>query len=176
MRECDGMLGVIRSMSELRFGELMRVYEQSNLEKGRQNWLYETKARQVALAEQDFYDYLRQCFFAISGAVYFVWQVTGHYVSALRLEPWKDGLLLTGLETSPGQRGKGYASELLQSVQAYLEQQGAFMLYSHINKRNAASIAVHEKCGFRKLYDHAVYVDGSVDSISATYIFVRKTE
>lgn len=165
------MLVVISSVRELRFGELMGVYAESNLVLGRRQWPHETQDRQLALAEQDFYDYLRRCFFKIPGAVYCVWQEAGHYVSALRLEPWKDGLLLTGLETAPEQRGKGYACDLIRGVQAYLAQQGTVRLYSHISKRNDASIGVHEKCGFRKLSDHAAYNDGSVDMKARTYIY-----
>lgn len=167
------MLIVIRCMRDLQFGELMKVYRQGNLENGRENWPYETSVRQLALAEQDFYDYLRQCFYTHPGAVYCVWQESGHYVSALRLEPWKDGLLLTGLETAPEQRRKGYAYHLIRSVQAHLAQQGAVRLYSHINKHNMASIAVHEKCGFKKVLDHAVYIDGSVDRKSSTYLYEK---
>ena len=165
------MLVVISSMRELRFGELMSVYEQSNQELGHRQWSHETRDRQLALAEQNFYDYLRQCFFRISGAVYCIWLEGGHYVSALRLEPWKDGLLLTGLETAPAQRKKGYALDLLWSVQVYLVQRGTVRLYSHISNRNAASIAVHEKCGFRKLSDYAAYIDGSADVKAGTYIY-----
>jgi RimJ/RimL family protein N-acetyltransferase len=166
----EWMLVVISNLRELRFGELMEVYKCSNQENGKQNWPDETLERQLALAEQDFYDYLRQCFFKITGAVYCVWRVSGHYVSALRLEPWKDGLLLTGLETAPEQRGKGYAYDLIRAVQTHLAQQGTVTLYSHINNHNTASIAVHEKCGFRKLLDHATYLDGTVDCHSGTYI------
>ena len=165
------MLVVIGSMRELRFGELMQVYGESNLEKGRRCWLYETEDRQLALAEQDLYDYLRQCIFAVPDAALCVWQESGHYVSALRLEPWKDGLLLTGLETAPERRGKGYARALIRAVQGYLVQQGKGKLYSHINKSNTASICVHEKCGFRRIYDYAAYVDGSVDRASKTYLW-----
>lgn len=163
------MLIVVRSMRDLLVGQIMAVYEQSNLEQGRRRWPNEPEGRQLALAEQDFFDYLRQCFFTLPGAVVCVWQVDGRYASALRLEPWKDGLLLTGLETAPSQRGKGYACALIRAVQANLSKRGEVKLYCHISKENAASIAVHEKCGFRRIHDYAVYLDGSVDTRSVTY-------
>lgn len=165
------MLVVIRSMRDLLFGQIMAVYEQSHLEQGRQQWPDEAEGRQLALAEQAFFDYLRQCFFTLPGATICVWQVDGRYVSALRLEPWKDGLLLTGLETAPEQQGKGYACDLIRGVQGYLAQQGTVRLYSHINKHNKASIAVHKKCGFKKILDHANFLDGSIDCYSGTYIY-----
>lgn len=165
------MLVVIRSMRDLRFGELMRVYEQSNLEQGRLKWPDEPEGQQMAQAEQDIYGYLRQCLFTLPGAAVCVWQVEGQYVSALRLEPWKNGMLLTGLETAMDQRGKGYANALIRAVQEQLAQQGKVRLYSHIRKVNAASIHVHEKCGFRLFRDHAVFLDGSVDRRSSTYIY-----
>ena len=165
------MLIVVRSMRDLLFGQIMAVYEQGNLEQGRRKWPDEPEGRQLALAEQDFFDYLRQCFFTLPGAVICTWQVEGRHVSALRLEHWKDGVLLTGLETAPDQRGKGYACALIRAVQDYLSQQGKGRVYSHISKGNAASIHVHEKCGFRKIYDHAVLLDGSVNRKYTTYIY-----
>ena len=41
-------------------------------------------------------------------------------------------------------------------------------IYSHVGKRNAASLAVHEKCGFYQISDTAAYIDGSVDSKAYT--------
>lgn len=165
------MLKVIRSMRELEFGQLMNVYAETNIEHAQQNWPDQPDGYRLALAEQDFYDYLRHCFFTVPGAVYCVWLVNGEYVSALRLEPWRDGALLEALETALPQRKQGYAQALVCSVQIYLREQGAVGLYSHISKRNTASIAVHEKCGFRKIHDYAAYLDGSVDRHSATYIY-----
>lgn len=165
------MLTVIGSMRELRFGRLMDVYAQTNRETARERWPSEPESYATSLAEQDFYNYLSTCFFPTSGAVYCVWQEGGRYVSALRLEPWRDGLLLEALESAPDRRNHGYACTLIRAVQAYLRERGTVSIYSHISKHNTASIAVHEKCGFRKLYDYAVYADGSVDSRSGTYIY-----
>lgn len=158
-------------MKELPFGELMAVYAESNTEAGRQRWPHETTDRSIALAEQDFYEYLRHGFFRMPGAVYCLWMENEVCVSALRLEPWKDGMLLTGLETAPERRNRGYACALIRGVQVYLGRQGGVRLYSHIRKRNTPSIHTHEKCGFRKISDMAVYIDGSVDSQGSTYLY-----
>lgn len=160
------MLKVVRSMKELEFSKLMAVYEEGNLENGRNRWRLEPECRQIMLAEQDFHSYLCQVFFRTKDAVYLVWQEGDEYVSALRLEPYRDGLLLAALETAPRQRRKGYAGLLVRSA---LEQYAGVKVYSHVDKKNTASRRTHESCGFRKVLDHAVYADGSVLHSSVTY-------
>ena len=164
------MLIIAKKMNDFSFGKLMEVYEEGNLENARHLWPEESPARQLALAEADFYQYLREVFFRTAGAVYLIWEEKGHYVSALRLEPYQDGLLLEALETAPQQRKKGYASRLLQSALEYVGDQ---KVYSHVRKGNAASLRTHEKCGFRKIRDDAVYADGSVDSRSVTLYYKK---
>lgn len=154
-------------MKDLSFSALMAVYRESNLQNGRAQWPFESECRQIALAEQDCYDYLRQCFFATAEAMCCVWVVDGIYVSACRLEPYQEGFLLTALETAPEQRGNGYATALVQAVVHILE---GTPIYSHISRANRASITVHERCGFRKIRDHAVYLDGSVSRNAATFL------
>lgn len=141
------MLKVIRSMRELPLEQLERIY-----------------------GETLDVDYLRYEFFCVSGAAYCLWLVDSLCVSAARLEPWRDGMLLTALETAPDRRNRGYACALVRAVQAFLREQGSIRIYSHIHHRNAASIRVHEKCCFRKISDTAVYLDGSVVSHSGTYL------
>lgn len=141
------MLKVAKSMAQLPLEELERVYG-GTLD----------------------VEYLRFVFFTAPGSVYCLWLVDGLCVSAARLEPWRDGILLTALETAPDRRNRGYARALLQSVQAYLKEQGRDRLYSHIHHRNAASVRVHEACGFQKISDCATYLDDSVVSHSGTYL------
>ena len=159
------MLLIARKMHELCFQELMKVYADGNRENGNDLWPNESADRQLALAEQDFYDYLHQTFFRIPGAYYAVWQEAGRYVCALRMEPYRDGMLLEALETAPEFRRSGYAKELILAVFA---QSGSCKVYSHIHKRNLPSLRTHEACGFQKILDHAVYADGSVLSNSVT--------
>lgn len=167
------MLVIANRLSDLSFNSLMRIYVEGNLENGQESWPGEPEARQIALAEQDFYDYLQQTFFRTPGAAYFIWHVDGQYVSALRLEPYEDGLLLEALETVPDQRRKGYAKALIGAVLDWLREHGCVRVYSHVNKRNTASLATHKSCGFRKILDHAVYTDGSVISSSVTLIYAE---
>lgn len=156
------MLHLFCALSQLRFGSLMVVYEQTNQRQGRALWPDEPEARQLQLAEADFYRYVSQCFFKTPGAVYAVWEADGQYVSALRLEPYRDGLLLEALETAPTQRRKGYAAALIQAVQAELTRQARAKVYSHVEKRNIPSLKTHESCGFGIIADYAACVDGTV--------------
>ena len=168
------MLKIIKSMHELRFSELMQVYLEGNIENGRELYPDYSSAEQLREAEQDFYQYLASVFFRQENSFYAVWEADDRYTAALRLEPYADGLLLCALETAPDARRKGYATELIHAVQAHLAEQGSGTVYSHVSKRNAASLAVHQKCGFQIHKDHAVYSDGTVLHSSLTLIFPYK--
>lgn len=160
------MLKIAEKLNELDFGQLMAVYEESNQENGAEFWPELSQGQQILRAEQDFYQYLKECFFPTEGAYYALWVVEGKYVSASRLEPYQDGMLLEALETAPEHRHKGYAAKLIRAV---LEWVGNQKVYSHVSKRNAASLRTHEKCGFHRIMEHAVYADGSVLTSSCTF-------
>ena len=160
------MLIIARNIRDLSFGKLMEVYTESTRENAEDFWPQETPERQLALAEQDFYDYLNRSFFSTDGAVCAIWQVDDRYVSALRLEPYRDGLLLEALETAPDCRRRGYARELIRAVmEKYLGQK----IYSHVGKQNTASLKTHETCGFKRILEYAVYIDGSVNDRCYTF-------
>lgn len=169
------MLRIAHSMSQFRFSELMTVYHEGNLENGVDRYPYLTVNEQLRYAEQDFYNYLSSVFFLQRASLYAIWEIDGAYKSALRLEPYSDGMLLCALETAPEARGKGYATELISAIQRYLRKQGSGKVYSHVSKRNAASLAVHKKCGFQIIKDSAVYSDGSVmhNSYTLTYRYEK---
>jgi RimJ/RimL family protein N-acetyltransferase len=168
------MLIIASRMQELKFSALMEVYGEGNAEEGALLYPNESRAEQLILAEQAFYQYLSQCFFAVEGAVYALWKLEDRYASALRLEPYGDGLLLEALETAPDLRRQGYATALIRGVLDWLSQHGPMKVYSHISRRNQSSIRTHLACGFRKILDHAVYADGSVLTSSDTYLFEVK--
>ena len=165
------MLIIAKKMRDLDFGQLMEIYIEGNLEKGKELAPEETEARQIALGEQEFYQYLKQVFFRTLGAVYAVWEENGKYVSALWLEPYRDGLLLEALETRPDQRQKGYAKALICGV---LTRTGNTKIYSHVDKANLASARTHESCGLRKTLNYAVCADGSVLRQLDTFCFDPK--
>lgn len=156
------MLKIVKSFHELKFGALMAVYLEGNQENGEYFYPNLPKNEQLLQAEQDAYTYLKDCFFKTPGAEYMIWEQEGFYVAALRLEPYQDGLLLEALETAPNQRQKGYASALIQAVQAHLTARDNVRVYSHVSKRNIPSLKVHKRNGFRIILDHGTDVDGSV--------------
>lgn len=155
------MLKIIRSLGNLDFRLLADAYTQSCQEQGKLNYPDYPASQQLLMAEQELYGAVK-CFFQDKNAFYAVWQSDGRYLSVLRMEPYQDGLLLEGLETPPEERGKGYAKQLVRSVISVLSQQEKVLIYSHIDKKNNASLAVHRTCGFALLRDYAVYADGSV--------------
>ena len=158
-------------LSQLNFSKLMEVYAESVGENGLEFYPDLPAGQQLLRAEQDFYDYLRAGFFNRPGDRYCIWEENGRYVSALRLQRYADGCLLEALETHPDHRGRGYARRL---ICAALETVSEKKIYVHISHRNAASIAVHTACGFRKIADHARYADGSVISRCGTYLYEKQ--
>lgn len=120
--------------------------------------------------EEEFRDYLREVFFKTEGAVYCLWQVDSGCVSALRLEPYRDGMVLAGLETAAQERKMGYATILIQAAMEWAKCRGVTQVYSHIHHGNTASIKVHQRCGFQKVADHAKLLDGTVTAALGTYL------
>ena len=160
------MLLIAKRLEELDFPALMDIYIEGNREKAD-----EYGDGGLLQAEREFYDYLREDFFRQRDAFYAVWVEQGKYVSALRLEPYKDGWLLEALETAPADRKRGCAKELMGSV---LEMMGQSVVYSHVSKRNEASLRTHYACGFVKHLDHVVYLDGSVSHCGITLQYAGK--
>lgn len=168
------MLKLAHKFSDLNFTELMAVYIDGNRENGRELYRFDTETAQLRKAEEDFRCYLMEVFFCQSDSFYCIWEEDGHYKAALRLELYCDGYLLCALETAPEARRNGMATALIQSTQKYLSSRGEGALYSHIAKRNTASLAVHRKCGFQAIKDYAVYSDGSVLHSSLTFQYKYK--
>lgn len=158
------MLYLATKLRELDFRQLMSVYEEGNQENGELFFSELPEGQQLLQAEQNFYQYLKEGFFTVDGAVYAIWMENGIYVSALRLEPYEDGLLLEALETAPAERRNGFAEKLIHAIQEEFPQR----IYSHVSRKNTASLRVHEKCGFRQVLDYAKYIDGSVVRTAVT--------
>lgn len=160
------MLILFDSLSNLRFGELMCVYEEGNRENAKDLYGHMDRNAGIIQAEQDFYAYLEQVFFKTNNARYAIWEEDGHYVSALRLEPYEDGLLLAALETRPGYRQQGYAQRLIRSAMDLV----LVPVYSHVNKGNMASLKTHFSCGFERISEYAKRIDGSMVDDCCTLI------
>ena len=158
-------------MSQLNTEQLMGVYLQSNLEYGSRHFPDRDESVQLQLAEDGFLNYLREDFFRQRDAVYAVWICDSRYKAALRLELYRDGLLLEALETAPSARRQGYACQLLQSVLDYLQESRFKRVYSHIDKKNIPSIGVHCKCGFQRISETATFIDGTITVNSCTMCY-----
>ena len=110
-------------------------------------------------------------YFEAPGAVYCVWALEDRYVAALRIEPYQDGVLLEGLETLPQERRKGAAFQLMNATIDYLKGTAYDVIYSHVEKDNLPSLALHNKCGFRVHAEDAIYIDGTHHKNSYTLIY-----
>ena len=164
------MLEIVKKVRDLQFDELMSVYAEGNLENGKEQYPALSERQQILRVEEKFYQYLVD-FFQISGALYCILTENSHYVSALRLEPDLDGVLLEALETRPDMRRHGYARELIQLVLQHLKEHGSPNVYSHVSKRNVPSLQTHLSCGFQRIKETALYIDGSVMNNSWTMLF-----
>lgn len=149
------MLKILHNIGDLDLSQFYRVYR-------------ETVAKNAALvglrlAEKEIYDDL-SIFLDARDAVCCLWRVEGRYVCCVRREAYRDGFLLTCLETAPEERRKGYASLLLSAVIAREKEVGRVPAYVHVHKHNKASIALHTELGFRVIADVARLVDGTVST------------
>ncbi len=161
------MLKIIKDLRDLNLSQLCDVYHESNTLQGRRQYFGEPSNLQLLQAEQDFYEYLR-LFFQDDRVFCAVWEAEGAYKAALRIEPYMDGCIITALETAPEARRMGYGYSLVTKTVDYLSCQNVEKIYAHIQKKNTASLRLHEKCGFTVCMDHAVYLDGSVLTSSCT--------
>lgn len=156
------MLRIYSSSKELHIGKLMALYSE--------DLIHNTPSRNMLKAEQDFYgfiiDFLRE-----KQNDYWIWEIDGCYVSALRTEPYRDGILLAGLVTESSLRKRGYAKSLISETLQYLGSQGCKKVYSHIHRDNFPSIQTHYACGFQLLHQHAALLDGSVNSQYYTFSY-----
>lgn len=153
------MLICARNIEQLDFDALMEIYEEGNIENGAYFFPEESVEQQRILAVQAFREYLEEDFFRQKDAQYWIWTDNGRYVSALRLEAYEDGLLLEALETRPDCRKQGFAGNLIRAVLRQLSS--GTRVYSHVNKKNEASIATHLACGFHKHLDYVPESDGT---------------
>lgn len=154
------MLRIVKRSSDMPKSALFSICRESLLEQGRAEYPSLSEGQALEQTELDLGEYLQTDFFSHHG-LYAFWENGNHLVSALRLEPYRDGLLLEALETMPEERCKGNAKALITAVQKELHP---CVLYSHVAKDNLPSLKVHRECGFAVESDQAVFIDGSVSS------------
>ena len=163
------LLKVVYKIRDLDISRLYDVYKES-LELAARHCRFDCPENlKILYAKQDFYGYLNE-FLSDERSFYALWIVDGLYKAALRIEPYMDGLLLSGLETAPESRNLGYAKALVNAVCSEIPGVRTACVYSHVDKANLISLAVHQACGFRRLKECANYIDGSVLTSSCTMV------
>ena len=148
----------------LNLPQLVDVYEESIYRQAREDHPDLSTQEGFFQSRDDLYNYLQYVFFTDQNAKYFLWEMNKQYVCALRVESYLDGLLVQAVETHPQHRRKGYAKQLLCAAKAQLFKDGFACLYSHVEKTNGASLALHLCCGFTILKENARLADGSVSN------------
>lgn len=145
------MLIEITEYQNLDTRKLMDIYSESNYENTDYFYPDETdKDAAVQEVEERFLDFLKNDFFNIKDATYWILEINDVWVSALRTCQIQEGLFyLEALETHPDHRRKGYGSILLSSVADSLKEDGPFRLCSCVSKKNIASLKTHKKSGFQ---------------------------
>ena len=151
------MVTIINDPVELKYSPLMALYAEDLCARAQTDYPSLSLNEGLMGAEQDFYAYMTQVFLKTEGAYLALW---GNYEAALRMEPYLDGYLLTGLSTAPHCRRQGYATSLLNAVVQMLPSHA--QLYSHVEKQNAPSIAFHEKFGFEKRFPYGKMLNGEL--------------
>ena len=165
------MFKIIRSIDEINFHSITYVYAESLRCNAAAHRCADWEIEDILEAEQDLYSFLK-VFLSDKESFVAVWEIDGRYTTALRLEPYENGYLISGLETAPADRGKGYAKQLMVHLLNYLDGNKFAPIYSHIDKSNSASIAVHKAVGFALCKDCASFIDGSVSH--RAYTMCRK--
>lgn len=165
------MLKIITKARDLDISQLKDVYAGSIGYDALQPGDSSENVRMLRALER-FYSYAYD-FLQDQNAFYGIWMKNDVYVSAVRVDKYLDGFLLSGLETAPKLRGCGYARQLVDAVAQHLEQQGTTKLYSHVAEDNLPSLAVHRACSFEKIKDGAVFLDGSA---SSEYVTLCRTK
>ena len=159
------MLLLLQHPGEIDIPQFMKTCREANIEKGKRDYPYFSAYDQLQIVEDHLTEYLIESM--REGTLRCaVWAPEGKYKAVLRLEKYRDGYLIAGLATAVNERHKGYASALLHSLLAALPHT---VFYSHIEDGNFISVRLHEKCGFVKIRDTAVFIDGTVSAHAATY-------
>ena len=117
------------------------VYSESSYE------LAKKEHKTIGEAEQYYVEKFLDKFKSRNETTYYVWEVNGEWVSALRLIKLEDFYFMEALETAPEHRRKGYASQLIQILTQQLEVEHV-IIRSKVRKINIASLLTHQKCGF----------------------------
>lgn len=141
------MLRIVDRIGSLDMSKLEAVYEQTIIQ----------KRIDPDVFISGLYD-----FFQTRDAMVCILEDELNYLSALRLEPYRNGCLISWLETQKTLRGNGYATTLVDEVIRWCADRQMLPVYAHVHKSNLASVRVFENAGFLITGKPAVFLDGSV--------------
>lgn len=89
---------------------------------------------------------------ASEGYRYYLMLKGGTRIGYTAVRPDSDGrLFLSKIYIKKEYRGNGYAKEVFEFLKDYCRENGLNAVWLTVNKHNSSSIAVYEKCGFRKI-------------------------
>ena len=124
-----------------------------------------------------FAKFLKESFFTKENNSYYVLDVEGEWVSALRLTKLDGFYYLEALETPPKQRKMGYGARVLKETIEFLAKRGPVVIRDNVKKDNLASLVTHRKCGFRIEQEEAVnQLSGEVKADCYGLIYVSNEE
>ena len=152
------MLKEYKSMTQKEMYTLVHeIYIEGCTENARENNLDAADLTAAIRQEEASFVRFLQDFFASPDNTYYVLEKDGAPVSAARLTYCEGFYYLEALETPPKYRKRGYASQLLKEIIAYLHKQGPVDIRDCVNKTNAASLATHRQCGFVLAEENGIY-------------------
>ena len=131
-----------------RYRLVHEIYGESNLENVKwDNPEVEDFSKLLFEYEKGYMDFV-QSFLVNEKNRYYIFEINGQWVSALRMTKVEDFYYLEALETAKQYRKKGYGTEFLQELIRILKKRGKVIIRSNVSKKNTASLALHRKCGF----------------------------
>ena len=153
------MLLEFKSMTDEEISRLIHdVYPEGCIENAK--WRYPDREDLSQAIEEEaeyFAKFLKEKFFPKENNTYYVLDVEGEWVSALRLTELDGFYYLEALETPPKQRKMGYGARVLKETIEFLAKRGPVVIRDSVKKDNLASLATHRKCGFVIEHENAIY-------------------
>ena len=151
------MLIEFGKMNEQEMHHMVReVYPEGCIENAREKYPEREDLTGAIQEEEDYFVGFLKRFMESEKNRYYVLEVDGKWVSALRLTKLDGFYYLEALETASEHRRNGYAEALINEVISLLKKRGQAVIRSNVNKSNVASLATHKKCGFRVEMENGV--------------------
>ncbi len=148
---------VFNDFSGVDIQEFLNIYKESSEENSKHRYPELSEKEALKKYENGYTEYMKNHFFTDSRKL-FVLADVNHYLSALRLSKISPGkYYLEALETNPQFRRMGYAGDLIYRTENYLKKRNnKFIIISHVEKSNTASLNTHFAVGFEITADYYI--------------------